>query len=105
MGRAVAGSDVFQAIAEPHRRLILDVLRHGDRSVGGLVEATGLSYSLVSQHLKVLLDARTVVRRPQGRRRIYRLDAAPLREVRDWTGEYERFWHERIARLRGRLDR
>ena len=98
-------ADVFQAIAEPHRRHILDVLRSGDRSVGGLVEATGLSYSLVSQHLKVLLDARTVVRRPQGRHRIYRLDPAPLREVRDWTSEYERFWQERISRLRRRLDR
>ena len=98
-------SDVFQAIAEPNRRQILDVLRSGDQSVGELVEATGLSYSLVSQHLKVLLDARTVVRRPLGRQRIYRLDAAPLREVRDWMGEYERFWHERILRLRRRLDR
>ncbi len=105
MPRTVAGSDVFQAIAEPNRRQILDVLRQGDRTVGALVEATGLSYSLVSQHLKVLLDVRTVVRRPQGRHRIYRLDPAPLREVRDWTREYERFWHERMARLRRRLDR
>lgn len=103
--RWMARADVFQAIAEPNRRHILDVLRSGDRSVGALVEATGLSYSLVSQHLKVLLDARTVVRRPQGRHRIYRLGPAPLREVRDWTGEYERFWQERIARLRRRLDR
>jgi len=104
MSRAAAGSDVFHAVAEPNRRQILDVLRTGDKSVGGLVEATGLSYSLVSQHLQVLLDAQTVVRRPDGRRRIYRLDAAPLRVVRDWASEYEDFWQERIARLRGRLD-
>lgn len=95
---------MFQAIAEPNRRQILDVLRQGDRSVGALVAATGLSYSLVSQHLKVLLDAHTVIRRPKGRHRIYRLDPAPLREVRDWTSEYERFWRERMARLRRRLD-
>jgi len=105
MSRAAAGSDVFHAVAEPNRRQSLDVLRTGDKSVGGLVEATGLSYSLVSQHLQVLLDAQTVVRRPEGRRRIYRLDAAPLRLVRDWAAEYEDFWQERIARLRRRLDR
>jgi DNA-binding transcriptional ArsR family regulator len=105
MSRAAAGSDVFHAVAEPNRRQILDVLRAGDQSVGGLVEATGLSYSLVSQHLQVLLDAQTVVVRPEGRRRIYRLDAAPLRVVRDWAEKYEDFWQERIARLRRRLDR
>lgn len=105
MSRAPAGSDVFHAVAEPNRRQILDALRGGEQSVGGLVDATGLSYSLVSQHLQVLLDARTVARRPEGRRRIYRLDAAPLRVVSDWTAEYEQFWQERFARLKRRLDR
>ena len=98
------GTDVFQAIAEPNRRQILDLLRSQDRSVGDVVAATGLSYSLVSQHLKVLLDARTVVRRSEGRHRIYRLDPAPLRVVRDWTAEYDRFWRERMARLRRRFE-
>lgn len=105
MSRAPASSDVFHAVAEPNRRQILDVLRSGEQSVGGLVEATGLSYSLVSQHLHVLLDAHTVVRRADARRRIYRLDAAPLRVVRDWTAEYEQFWGERLTRLRRRLGR
>jgi DNA-binding transcriptional ArsR family regulator len=105
MSRASAGSDVFRAVAEPNRRHILDVLRGGEESVGDLVEATGLSYSLVSQHLQVLLDANTVVRRREGRQRIYQLNAAPLRIVRDWSAEYEVFWTERIARLRHRLDR
>ncbi len=104
MPRAAASSDVFHAVAEPNRRQILDVLLGGEQPVGGLVEATGLSYSLVSQHLQVLLDAHTVVRRPDGRLRIYRLDAAPLRIVRDWTAAYESFWQERLARLRRRLD-
>jgi DNA-binding transcriptional ArsR family regulator len=105
MSRATAASDVFRAVADPNRRRILDTLRSGEESVGALVRSTGLSYSLVSQHLQVLLDAHTVVRRSEGRHRIYRLDAAPLRIVRDWTAEYEQFWSERIARLRGRLDR
>lgn len=104
MSRAVASSDVFHAVAEPNRRALLDVLRGGERSVGGLVDATGLSYSLVSQHLQVLLDAYTVVRRAEGRHRIYQLDAAPLRVVRDWAAAYEQFWQERLARLRHHLE-
>ncbi len=104
MSRAAASSDAFHAVADGNRRALLDVLRGGEQPVGGLVAATGLSYSLVSQHLHVLLDAGVVVRRPEGRRRMYRLDAAPLRVVHDWTAEYERFWEERLARLRRRLD-
>jgi len=105
MSRAAASSDAFQAIAEGNRRLLLDVLRSGEQPVGGLVAATGRSYSLVSQHLQVLLDAGLVARRAEGRQRLYRLDAAPLRLVHDWTAEYERFWEERLARLRRRLER
>lgn len=104
MSRVAASSDAFHAIAEGNRRVLLDLLRGGEQPVGGLVAATGLSYSLVSQHLQVLLDAGVVLRRPDGRRRIYRLDAAPLQLVHDWTAEYEDFWEERLARLRRRLE-
>lgn len=97
-------SDAFHAIADGNRRLLLDILRAGEQPVGSLVAETGLSYSLVSQHLRVLLGAGVVDRRAQGRRRIYRLEAAPLRLVHDWTAEYERFWEARIALLRRRLD-
>jgi DNA-binding transcriptional ArsR family regulator len=103
MSRVAASSDAFHAISERNRRVLLDALRDGEQPVGTLVSATGLSYSLVSQHLQVLLDAGVVDRRPEGRRRIYRLEAAPLRAVHDWTAEYERFWQERIVRLRHRL--
>ena len=105
MPRAAASSDAFRAIADANRRVLLDALRAGEQPVGALVERTELSYSLVSQHLQVLLDARVVARRPEGRQRIYRLEAAPLRAVHDWTAEYERFWDERIARLRRHLER
>jgi DNA-binding transcriptional ArsR family regulator len=105
MPRTAAIPDAFQAIAEGNRRVLLDLLRDGERPVGALVEASGLSYSLVSQHLRVLVDAGVASRRADGRQRIYRVEAAPLRVVHDWTGEYERFWEERLARLRGRLDR
>lgn len=103
MPRTAASSDAFHAISEGNRRALLDVLRGGEQPVGALVEASGLSYSLVSQHLQVLLDANVVSRRPEGRHRIYCLEAGPLRLVHDWTAEYERFWQERIDRLRRRL--
>lgn len=103
MPRAAASTDAFHAIAEGNRRALLDLLRGGEQPVGGLVSETGLSYSLVSQHLQVLADAGVVARRAEGRHRIYRLDAAPLQGVHDWTAEYERFWDERLARLRRRL--
>jgi DNA-binding transcriptional ArsR family regulator len=103
MPRELVSPDAFHAISEPNRRVLLDALREGEQPVGTLVEAAGLSYSLVSQHLKVLLDSGVVARRPDGRQRIYRLEAAPLRAVHDWTAEYERFWQERIVRLRHHL--
>ena len=103
MSRVAASSDAFHAISAGNRRVLLDVLRGGEQTVGGLVGATGLSYSLASQHLQVLLDAGVVARRTEGRHRIYRLEAAPLRAVYDWTAEYEGFWHERLDRLRRRL--
>jgi DNA-binding transcriptional ArsR family regulator len=104
MAREAATSDPFHAISEPNRRALLELLRDGEQAVGSLVGATGLSYSLVSQHLQVLRDAGTVERRTDGRRRLYRLDAAPLRVVHDWTTAYERFWSERLDRLRRQLE-
>jgi DNA-binding transcriptional ArsR family regulator len=105
MPRMLSSSDAFHAIAEGNRRLLLDTLRAGEQPVGDLVTATGLSYSLVSQHLGVLLTTGVVTRRPEGRQRVYSLDAAPLQDVHDWTAEYETFWSERIARLRRTLER
>ena len=99
-----ARSDAFHAISEGNRRTLLDILREGEQPVGALVERAGLSYPLVSQHLQVLVDADVVTRRPEGRQRIYRLDAAPLRAVHDWTAEYELFWRDRFSSLRQRLD-
>ncbi len=104
MSRAAATPDAFHAIAEGNRRVLLDALRESERPVGALVEASGLSYSLVSQHLHVLLDAGVVERRAEGRRRIYGLRAEPLRVVHEWTAAYEVFWQERVDRLRQRLD-
>jgi DNA-binding transcriptional ArsR family regulator len=103
MPRTPVRSDAFRAIADKNRRALLDVLRDGELAVGALVDATGMSYSLVSQHLAVLTEAGVVERRADGRQRIYRIDARPIRAVHDWTGEYERFWTRSLARLRRQL--
>jgi DNA-binding transcriptional ArsR family regulator len=77
---------------------MLDLLAGGEAPVGTLVQHARLSYSAVSQHLTVLLDAGLVRRRRQGRRRLYRVDPTPLRAVARWASRYERFWTERLDR-------
>jgi DNA-binding transcriptional ArsR family regulator len=99
MSRAASGADVFHAVADANRRAMLDFLAQGEVPVGTLVEHAGLSYSAVSQHLAVLLDAGGGRRRLEGRQRLYRLHAAPLRQVARWASFYERFWTERLDRL------
>jgi DNA-binding transcriptional ArsR family regulator len=91
--------DVFRAVADANRRRLIDALRAGERPVGDLVEELGLSYSAVSQHLKILHRAGLVQRRANGLHRIYRLDVAPLRLVHAWTEQYRVFWTSRLARL------
>lgn len=83
---------------------MLDFLSRGEAAVGDLVEHAGLSYSAVSQHLAVLLEVGLVRRRQDGRRRVYRLEAGPLRAVHDWANHYEKFWRSKLARLRSVLD-
>src|SRR5262249_30384687 len=104
MALEATSADSFHAIAEPNRRLLLDLLRDGEQAVGGLVGVTGLSYSLVSQHLHVLRDAGAVERRAAGRQRVYRLNATPLRAVHDWTARYEQFWVDRLDRLARQME-
>jgi DNA-binding transcriptional ArsR family regulator len=99
VSRAASAADVFHAVADANRRAMLDRLALGEAPVGALVECAGLSYSAVSQHLAVLHQAGLVRRRQEGRQRLYRLDAAPLRKVSRWVSHYERFWTERLDRL------
>lgn len=91
--------DVFHAVADPSRRGVLNVLARGEAPVGALVDEVGLSYSAVSQHLAILLDVGLVRRRQEGRQRLYRLNARPLRDVAQWVARYEPYWNERLDRL------
>jgi DNA-binding transcriptional ArsR family regulator len=86
-------------VAEPRRRKILDLLATGERSVTDLVAQLGLAQPQVSKHLRVLREVGLVDVREDGRQRLYRLDARPLRPIHDWVRRYERTWAVRFARL------
>ena len=104
MARAATTTDAFNAIAEPRRRAILDVLADGERSVGDLVEALGLAQPQVSKHLKVLREVGAVEVREAGRRRLYRINGEALKPVHDWVASFEQLWSERFDRLDGVLE-
>ena len=96
MPRAATTADAFNAVAEPRRREILDVLAGGERPVNELVRVTGLAQPQVSKHLRVLREVGAVDVREDGRRRLYRLNGAALKPIHDWVKEYEQTWSERF---------
>jgi DNA-binding transcriptional ArsR family regulator len=99
MARAATTTDAFNAVAEPRRRQILDVLAGGERPVNDLVAALRLSQPQVSKHLRVLREVGLVDARDEGRRRIYRLNGHSLKPIHDWVKDYEGTWNERFERL------
>ena len=99
MARAAATLDVFNAIAEGHRRDILDALIDGEKAVGTIVADLALSQPQVSKHLKVLSEVGLVRARADGRRRLYSLEPAQLRPMQDWLGKYEQALADRLDRL------
>jgi DNA-binding transcriptional ArsR family regulator len=98
-------STVFRAIADPTRREILDRLAVQDEPVMELAKMFDMSMPAVSQHLKVLQEARLVTGRREGRQVFYRLNPKPLREVSQWVNTYERFWKNRLNALGAHLRR
>ncbi len=94
----------FEAIAEPQRRRLLDLLRAGERPAGDLVEATGLSQPGVSKHLKLLREAGLVSMRPHGQRRLYRLESRALAELDAWLKPFRQFWAHRLDALDDHLE-
>ena len=88
MARAATTTDAFNAVAEPRRRQILDVLAGGERPVNDLVARLGLTQPLVSKHLRVLREVGLVDVRDEGRQRLYRLNGQPLKPIHDWVKQY-----------------
>jgi DNA-binding transcriptional ArsR family regulator len=99
MARAACAADAFNAVSEPGRRRILDLLAGGERPVNDLVSSLGLSQPQVSKRLKVLRDAGVVDVREDGRRRLYRLNGSALKPLHDWVKAYEDSWSERFEEL------
>ena len=99
MARSSTTSDVFNAIAETHRREILDTLVAGEKAVGTIVSDLSLSQPQVSKHLRVLSEVGLVRCRPEGRRRLYSLEPARLRPFHDWLAKYEEAWNDRLDRM------
>ena len=92
-------ADLFTAIAEPHRRDILDALVEGERAVGALVADLSLAQPQVSKHLRVLGEVGLVTCRAEGRRRLYSLEPARLRPFHEWLAKYEQAWNDRLDRM------
>jgi DNA-binding transcriptional ArsR family regulator len=99
MARAATTTDAFNAVAEPRRRAILDVLAGGERPVNDLVRVLGLAQPQVSKHLRVLREVGAVDVREDGRRRLYRLNGRALKPIHDWVKDYERTWSDRFDQL------
>ncbi len=99
MARAATTTDAFNAVAEPRRRQIVDLIGDREMSVNDIVEGMPISQPQVSKHLRVLKEVGVVGLRAEGRKRFYRLRPEALRPIHDWVSEYERMWADRLDRL------
>lgn len=106
MPRAATTTDAFNAIAEPRRRAIIDVLGDGrTHAVGEVVRRLRLPQPAVSKHLAVLRDVGIVSASREGRRRLYCLNAREIKPVHDWVRTYEHFWTHQLGRIKDRAER
>jgi DNA-binding transcriptional ArsR family regulator len=104
LSRPSASTDIFQAIADPTRRALLDQLRNGEQPVKQLAEPFNMTLPAISQHLQILCEAGLVQVRKAGRQRLYRLNPEPLKEVSDWVNHYDQFWQEKLDALGNYLE-
>lgn len=107
MARAATTTDVFNAIAEPRRRQIIDLLAGGGgrpRAVGDLTRSLRLPQPAVSKHLRVLRKVGVVSATREGRRRLYRLNPKELKPVLDWVKNFEQFWTHQLDRIKARAE-
>jgi DNA-binding transcriptional ArsR family regulator len=91
--------NIFEALADPTRRRIVEALRAGEQQVGDVVAKAGVHQSGVSRHLRILSEAGFVSVRPDGQRRLYALRPDPFRELDDWLGRYRTMWESRLDRF------
>jgi DNA-binding transcriptional ArsR family regulator len=99
MARAATTADVFNAVAEPRRREILDLIAARELSVNGVAGALGMAQPQVSKHLRVLRKVELVEVREAGRQRLYRLNGPALKPIHDWAEGFADLWSERFGEL------
>src|SRR5215469_3616265 len=99
MAPSAATTDLFTAVAEAHRREILDALITGEKAVGAIVTELSISQPQVSKHLRVLSEVGLVRCRAEGRRRLYRLEPVRLRPLQEWLLKYEQAMKDRLDRM------
>ena len=104
MPRASTISDAFNAIAEPRRRQILELIAADERSVGEIADELELGQPSVSKHLQVLLNVDLVTMRRDGRRTLYRTNAATLRTIHDWSGMFAQHWRGQLRRIKAHAE-
>ena len=105
MPRAATSSDVFNAVAEPQRRAILEFIAGDERSVSEIVDALELAQPSVSKHLRVLKDVGLVNARRNGKQMLYRTNATELKPLHEWVGMFERLWRNQLQRVKERAER
>jgi DNA-binding transcriptional ArsR family regulator len=104
MPRATTTSDPFNAIAEPRRRHILELIAADERSVNEIAAALELEQPSVSKHLQVLRDVGLVTARREGRQILYRTNAATLRTIHDWCGMFAQHWRGQLRRIKAHAE-
>lgn len=104
MPRAATSSDAFNAIAEPQRRAILEVLAGDERSVTEVVNALELAQPSISKHLRVLREVGLVQSRRDGRQIWYRTNGDAIRPLYEWAGIFERLWTQQLRRIKERAE-
>ena len=97
--------DAFEAIAEPNRRRILDLLRSGERPAGDVVDALAITQPAVSKHLRLLREAGLVRVRADGQRRLYSLSPGEFAAIEAWLEPYRAFWRSKLDALEEHLER
>ncbi len=96
--------DVFQALADPTRRRIVETLLAGEQQVADVVAKAGVHQSGVSRHLRILHESGFVSMRPDGQRRLYALRPAPFRQLDGWLSPYRELWNARLDRFGAALE-
>lgn len=95
-----SGNKAFSALADPTRRAVLDMLRHGSLPAGQIARAFAVSRPAISKHLRLLRRARLVSERREGRNRVYELNPGPLKSVDTWLSQYRVFWEKNLTNLK-----